>query len=341
MMKKKTSKILGLVVLVVVLLGICLWPWSGVIEAPGTADAVSSVVKVKKHGPHDSGRFLFTTVTLKRLNLLTWLQARNNPFQTQQTQKEIMGHNTRQEYTQVQSFWMDSSLQNATIAAFKEAHHKYRRKYVGAYVTDVLPQSHFFKKLRVGDNLIALNGQKIHSVQGAIGYLKKQPQDKKIKVTYRRDKQRHIVYEKLTFLKTQKRFGLGLSLADNFKMKTKPDVLMEAGNIGGPSAGLMFALQVYQQVSSHNLTQQRLIAGTGTIDPQGQVGPVGGIEKKVYAAWQQRAKIFFTPAPQAQEKKTETNYYQAQKAAQKLQASMKIVPVHNLNEAINYLETHH
>ncbi|MDT4939555.1 MAG: Lon-like protease [Pseudonocardiales bacterium] len=66
--------------------------------------------------------------------------------------------------------------------------------------------------------------------------------------------------------------------------------------IGGPSAGLMFALGIMDKVGSVDLTKGRFIAGTGTIDPDGKVGPIGGIQLKMIAARHAGATVFLTPS---------------------------------------------
>jgi len=62
---------------------------------------------------------------------------------------------------------------------------------------------------------------------------------------------------------------------------------------GGPSAGLMFTLGVYDLVTGQNLTGGRKIASTGTIDVEGNVGIIGGVQQKVVAAEQAEAEYFF------------------------------------------------
>jgi PDZ domain-containing protein len=66
-------------------------------------------------------------------------------------------------------------------------------------------------------------------------------------------------------------------------------------SIGGPSAGLMFALGIMDKVGDTNITQGRFIAGTGTIDPAGKVGPIGGIQLKMIAARRAGATVFLAP----------------------------------------------
>jgi Lon-like protease len=65
--------------------------------------------------------------------------------------------------------------------------------------------------------------------------------------------------------------------------------------VGGPSAGLMFSLGIYDKLIPDELTGGKFIAGTGTITPEGQVGPIGGIQQKMVAARHAGATIFLTP----------------------------------------------
>ena len=68
------------------------------------------------------------------------------------------------------------------------------------------------------------------------------------------------------------------------------------GDVGGPSAGLMFALGIIDKLQPTNLTGGAFVAGTGTIDDTGAVGPIGGISMKVIAARRAGAQYFFTPS---------------------------------------------
>ncbi|MFJ1863285.1 PDZ domain-containing protein [Streptomyces sp. NPDC088097] len=71
---------------------------------------------------------------------------------------------------------------------------------------------------------------------------------------------------------------------------------IKLADVGGPSAGLMFALGIVDKLSPENLTGGKFIAGTGTIDDAGKVGPIGGIQMKIIGARQAGAEYFLTPA---------------------------------------------
>ena len=112
----------------------------------------------------------------------------------------------------------------------------------------------------------------------------------------------------------------------------------------GPSAGLMFSLAIYTQIADTGLRNGRIVAGTGTIDRDGNVGDIGGIDKKVVAASRQGANIFFAPDnPVTEEAKkadpnAKSNYETALEAAKTIKTEMKIVPVKTLQDAIDYLK---
>jgi PDZ domain-containing protein len=76
-------------------------------------------------------------------------------------------------------------------------------------------------------------------------------------------------------------------------------VHITSGAIEGPSAGLMFALGIVDRLEHGDITRGRRIAGTGTIAPDGSVGPVGNIPQKVQAADDVAADVFLVPASQA------------------------------------------
>jgi len=74
------------------------------------------------------------------------------------------------------------------------------------------------------------------------------------------------------------------------------DIRISLGDIGGPSAGLMFALSVVDKLTPGEITGGRFVAGTGTITQDGRVGPIGGIPFKMAAAKAAGATVFMVPA---------------------------------------------
>jgi PDZ domain-containing protein len=104
-------------------------------------------------------------------------------------------------------------------------------------------------------------------------------------------------------------------------------VSINGQNVGGPSAGLMFALGIYDVLTPGPLTQGRVIAGTGTIDPDGGVGPIGGIQQKLVGARRAGAGVFLTPV---------TNCAEARQA---IPSGLRLIKVSTLDDSIKALES--
>jgi len=104
------------------------------------------------------------------------------------------------------------------------------------------------------------------------------------------------------------------------------EIKMNTGNIGGPSAGLMFVLEIINQLTEKDLTAGFKIAGTGTIDIEEKIGKIGGITQKVVAAEKSGADYFILP---------EANYEQAKKTAR----SVELVPVDTLDDVLLFLSS--
>ncbi len=104
-------------------------------------------------------------------------------------------------------------------------------------------------------------------------------------------------------------------------------VTLSLSGIGGPSAGLMFSLGIIDKISDHDLTRGRFIAGTGTIDQDGNVGQIGGIALKMIAARRAGATVFLAPASNCADVKGN------------IPGGLDVVKVSTLHEAITDLDT--
>jgi len=117
---------------------------------------------------------------------------------------------------------------------------------------------------------------------------------------------------------------IGVQLMEGFVFPFT--VTISIGNIGGPSAGLMFALGIIDKITPDNLTGGRFIAGTGEIEANGTVDPIGGIQQKMVGARAAGATIFLTPAANCPD------------AAGAVPAGMRLIKVGSLAGAVDALE---
>ena len=101
---------------------------------------------------------------------------------------------------------------------------------------------------------------------------------------------------------------------------------VKLADVGGPSAGLMFALGIVDKLTPGNLTGGHFVAGTGTIDDNGKVGPIGGISMKAIGARDKGAEFFLTPKDNCAA------------AAKDTPAGLRLVKVDTIGDAVRALE---
>jgi PDZ domain-containing protein len=118
---------------------------------------------------------------------------------------------------------------------------------------------------------------------------------------------------------------IGVVVQDRFSFPVK--ISINVGDIGGPSAGMMFALGIIQILERHDLTHGCIVAGTGTIDSSGNVGPIGGAKQKIIAARRAGARYFLVPD-------TPDNVGPARSA----RGGVEVVPVKTLRQALGFLQ---
>lgn len=346
-MKRQDKQVLrwiGVVLALILFLGwFFLWPLNSYVEAPGTATNLRSFVRVKDHPDPGKGSFMITSVALQRAHPATYLVAKAVPYLSIEKAADVTGGQSGATFDRVQHFYMQSSINEAIAVAFQAAHQPVSRKYLGIYVLQVEPNSKFKRAIKVGDTITKVDGRHFNTAQGFQKYIGKQRIGSPLTVTYERAGRQHQVTRRLVRL-TAHRAGIGILLTNNMKVKTRVPVKVDPGQLGGPSGGLMFTLQIYEQISGHDLQRGRKIAGTGTIAPDGSVGEIGGIDKKVIAAHRAGATIFLAPYIKPTklvlkyEDGHQTNYQLAKKTAKRYAPGMKVVPVTSFKQAVHYLE---
>ena len=341
--KKKRLKIIGLVSIIIILIGLFV-PLPLYSETPGEADDLKSYIKVDGKKPKVDGQYMITAVYLSQVNGLGAIIAAINPTASLMTSREANGGSSATESNEINRIYMNSALNEAKVNAYKAAKIPYKRTFNGIYVMSVQDNSNFKKHLQIGDTVTAVDNKEFTSAQGFQKYIRARKVGTKLTITYKHKKQVKSVTGKSVALEgTKKLPGMGISLTDSVAVSSPRKISADMGEIGGPSGGLMFALEMYDSLSNENLANGRKIAGTGTIDKAGRVGEIGGIDKKVIVAHESGAKIFFAPyiKPTKQNLRYEvdgqTNYQQAVKTAKKYAPDMKVIPVKSFNDAITYL----
>lgn len=326
---------IGLPILVLIALIV---PTKKYIEVPGTTEPVNQMITVDGKKDTGKGNFYLTTVQIAQANLAMIIYSHFNSFSTIYSAEDLMGSMNSTQYDLVNQFYMQTAQNTAVYQAFKQAKMPYELKYDGVYVLDIAKNSTFKNKLQIADTVTEVNGKTFKSNAEMMKYIQSQKVggDVNIKVT-RIDGKDYSFDGKFVKISTGKT-GIGISLVDHTEVVSTPKVKIDAGSIGGPSAGMMFTLEIYNQITGKDLRNGREIAGTGTIEPDGTIGQIGGVDKKIATASKEGAEIFLVP-DSGSKKADDNNYLAAKEAAKKLKTSMKIIPVKALDDAITYLET--
>ena len=152
--------------------------------------------------------------------------------------------------------------------------------------------------LRPGDVITAVDGAPVRVTDDLRGLV---TEAEEVQLTVVRDGQPRDLRVRPGLIHTSegdvRGLGVEVQTADP-RISLPVDVEVDAGTVGGPSAGLLLALTIYDLVSDEDLAAGRVIAGTGTLSPQGNVGAVGGIPSKVVSAERSGADVFVVPAAQ-------------------------------------------
>ncbi|HKS00649.1 MAG TPA: S16 family serine protease [Arthrobacter sp.] len=226
---------------------------------------------------------------------------------------------TKEESQQESAVAMATSQENAVAAALKGLDIPYGQKLE---VADLSDGSASAGKLQKGDVFPSVNGKPVTSlevIQEELAAGKGKP----AVVVVSRDGQQ--VTETVTPARNPSgRYILGVLLQYRFTFPF--DVKISLDKVGGPSAGMMFALGIMDTLTPGDLTGGKHIAGTGTISPDGVVGPIGGIAVKMHGARADGATMFLAPAANCAE------------VVGHIPDGLQVVKVENLDEAKSAVE---
>lgn len=306
------------------------------ISKPGMAKELEPIIEVTD-GYDAEGNFMLTTVRMGRANLFSYIGAMMSDYQEVYPLEAIRSEEeTDEEYNVRQLYLMTSSKLSAVEVAYEKAGIPVDYEYRGVYILNVVEDMPAEGKLLPGDRIFAVDGNEFESSEEFMEYVAEKTAGDTISLTFERnDKVDKTSVRVQSFPNDEEKIGIGIGLVDDKEIKANPNIEINTEDIGGPSAGLMFSLEIYNQLTEVDFTKGYKIAGTGTISPEGKVGRIGGIQQKIVAADRSGAEIFFAPSEKMD---GESNYEEAVKTAKDIGTDMIIVPVETFEEAVQYLE---
>ena len=214
---------------------------------------------------------------------------------------------TPQELSEISIQNMRTSENVAIAVALKNVGYEIESKGDGVAVVGLLEDSPVKDKLKKGDLINSINNTDISSATEFISNLRTYSIGETVSIGLLReiDGVKEQIYIKTTLIEHVEYEGepmvgfLATTVNERFDFPFEIDI--KTGNVGGPSAGLMMALNVYNNLIPEDITDSKIIAGTGTIEIDGSVGPVGGIKQKIIAAKRAGAELILVPVANFEE----------------------------------------
>jgi len=254
------------------------------------------LIQVKGHPTfRTSGHLNMVTVSFlggpgTQFNVFAALRAWLSPNDAVVPQEEIFTPGqTPEQVAKQDTLEMVNSQQTAEAAAFCQVGIKFDTVDTVQATVKGMPAAGV---LRAGDVITAVDGRPVSCRADAGTLIRARRPGAPVQLTVQRG---HATeHYRLTTANVQGTPEVGVQIVESFRFPF--NVTISIGNIGGPSAGMMFALGIIDKITPDNLTGGRFIAGTGEIEANGTVLPIGGIQQKMAGARSAGATVFLAPA---------------------------------------------
>ncbi|UNC92761.1 YlbL family protein [Candidatus Contubernalis alkaliaceticus] len=299
-----------------------------VVFRPGSAENLKQIITVENGTDNsEEGSFFLVTVAQQPANLLFFMASLVAPSIEIYPAWRIHSPDIDlDEHYEIERQRMQDSQRQAKIVALRRLGYQVPITSEGALVMEVMEGSPLQNKIQPGDVIIQLNGEKIEMVEELVNKVQERPVGAEFNITFRRDKQ--VLTEAVSTVshtEDDQKAAFRISIR-NWYPDLPVNIDIGTGAIAGPSAGLMFVLEIINQLEPEDISQGKKIVGTGTINIQEEVGPIGGIKQKIAAAEAIGADFFLVPSENMQE---------AKEAAR----GIELIEVKTLQDALNFLES--
>lgn len=220
----------------------------------------------------------------------------------------------------------ESAMDNAVIAAFKLTNNelkitKYHNKII--YIVSDAETS-----LKDYDEILSIEGKTVTNLEDMQKLVNTYKEGDILNIKVLRNKKEIDATAKV--FKVNGSLKIGVSIITTYDYETNPSVKIKTkSSESGPSGGLMMALSIYNSLTKDDITNGMKIAGTGTIDEFGNVGPIGGVKYKVLGAIKNDMDIFICP---------KENYEEAKSVLEKENKKLKIITATTLKDVIEKIK---
>lgn len=291
---------------------------------PGEAFPVAPRIKVPEELRKETGQLAFTVVYERAASLPdAFVEATRPGVRVVKYEEIIPAGQTEEQSTEQHRRLMNESQVAATVVALRAAGYDVKIGGHGVRIVATQPGSPARESLKPGDVVVAIDGTRTGTSTDLIEEIRRRKPGDTVELRVRRgDEELTLRLGTVPSRSEPSRPMVGANVeTEGFELETPIKVDVEAGAVVGPSAGLMFALGIYDALTPGALGGTLPIAGTGTLGMDGRVGPVDGIRQKVIGAERGGYKVFVAPAG-------------SEKEARAAAASIRVVAVGTFDEAL-------
>lgn len=273
------------------------------------------------------GSLYFTTVRLdggpgQKVTAWEWLRASVDPSRSVYPRAQVFPPDVTAEQVREQnSELMAHSQHDAAVVGLRAAGVEVPEDIVVAQVIVDAPADGV---LHVDDQILEVEGEPVTDTESVRSRIQAVEPGESVSILVLRDEEEVEIDVPTKRDAETGRTIVGVYLAPRYEMPYEVEI--QAGAVGGPSAGLMFSLAVYDTLTEGALTGGAAVAGTGTISGQGLVGPISGIPQKMYASAEAGVDLFLAPAANCDE------------VVEATPRGLTVVPVSTFDEALEHVE---
>ena len=295
------------------------------IDMPGGVINISERIEIDDKNKLN-GTLNFAYVSEMKSTLPTLLVAKLNKDWDILKKEEVLYTYTEDEMNFIDTLSLKEAVSNAQYAAFKEANEPFQKVNEKIYVTNIFEEAK--TDLKIKDQIIKINDIEINQLED-VKKINEYTPGEKVKITVLNDNKEYIREAEL--ISYEGKTIIGVSIKETFEIESDHKIKINyKRKESGPSGGMMTALTVYSYLTDTDLTKNKTVVGTGTIDAEGNIGEIGGVKYKLIGAVKNKADIFLVPNGE--------NYEEAIRIKKEKNYDIKIVGVSTLKDAINELK---
>lgn len=298
------------------------------IEAPGGIIDINDRIVIEEKSDSE-GSFNLAYVSEIKATIPTLLYAYfNKDWDILKKNEVIYDNETMKDEEYRSHLLLNEANNNAIIVGYTYANQKISISNEHLYVIYV--DEHADTDLKIGDEILQVDGIQIINKEQLDEIIAGKETGEIISIIVRRNEKEKHCFGKLREINGKK--VIGVSLSKTSDIITEPEITFKfKASESGPSGGFMMALSIYDALVEEDITKGKKIVGTGTIDVNGKIGQIGGVEYKIKGAIKEKADIFLVPSGE--------NYEETKKIVEENNYDIELIPVETFQDALNKLSS--